>query len=118
VAEDAERAAWTAEGVANQKELRANCDLLRCVFSNPFRPESSIALSLLKCNHGVVKRLAQAAYDDRQLPAGTLDNGRLSVLADALEEAWLTDAEVLAHLRSDRPHVRGCWAIDAVLGQQ
>jgi hypothetical protein len=64
-----------------------------------------------------VKNLARAAYDNRTLPAGTLDTARLAVLADALEDAGCTDAEVLMHRRSGGPHVRGCWAIDALLGQ-
>jgi hypothetical protein len=42
---------------------------------------------------------------------------RMPVLADALEDAGCTDAELLAHLRSPGPHVRGCWAIDLLLGR-
>jgi hypothetical protein len=37
------------------------------------------------------------------------DFDRLSLLADALEDAGCTDAELLGHLRSPGPHVRGCW---------
>ena len=62
-------------------------------------------------------RLAQAAYDQRHMPGGTLDDGRLAVLADALEEAGCTDAGVLNHLRGPGPHVRGCWVIDLCLGK-
>jgi hypothetical protein len=37
-------------------------------------------------------------------------------LADALEQAaGCTDADILAHCRSEGPHVRGCWVADAVL---
>jgi hypothetical protein len=64
-----------------------------------------------------VVRLAESAYDERQLPAGTLDNGLLAVLADALEEAGATDAALLGHLRGGGEHWRGCWAVDAVLGK-
>jgi hypothetical protein len=64
-----------------------------------------------------VVRLAQAAYEDRLLPGGHLDPARMGVLADALEEAGLTDAELLHHLRGSGPHVRGCWVVDAVLGR-
>ena len=35
----------------------------------------------------------------------------------ALEEAGCTDAQLLAHVRSPGPHVRGCFAVDAVLGK-
>ena len=68
-------------------------------------------------NDAVVVRLAQAAYEERHLPAGTLDNGRLAVLADALEEAGCTDADMLGHLRGPGPHVRGCWPVDLCLGK-
>ncbi|MBY0227976.1 MAG: hypothetical protein K2W96_01715 [Gemmataceae bacterium] len=61
--------------------------------------------------------LAQAAYDERLLPSGHLDNARLAVLSDALEEAGCADADLLPHLRSPGPHVRGCWALDIVLGK-
>lgn len=65
---------------------------------------------------GTVPRLAQAAYDDRRAD-GTLDPTRLMVLADALEEAGCADTEILGHLRGPGPHVRGCWALDLILGR-
>jgi len=52
-----------------------------------------------------VRELARAVYDDRRLPEGTLDPARLAVLADALEDAGCTDADVLGHFRSPEPHV-------------
>jgi hypothetical protein len=42
----------------------------------------------------------------------------LAVLADALEEAGCADAGLLGHLRSRGPHVRGCWALDLILGRE
>jgi hypothetical protein len=89
--------------------------LLRDLFGPlPFRPRD-IAPSVRTWNGGTVLRLAEAAYAERQLPAGTLDPGRLAVLADALEEAGVTDVELLAHLRGPGPHTRGCWALDLLL---
>ena len=46
------------------------------------------------------------------------DFGGLPVLADALEEAGCTDADLLGHLRGPGPHVRGCWAVDLLLGKE
>jgi hypothetical protein len=67
---------------------------------------------------GVVVCLAQAAYENRQLPPGLLDNARLAVLADALEEAGCQDPVILGHLRSGGEHVRGCFVVDALLGKR
>jgi hypothetical protein len=67
-------------------------------------------------NEGLVVRLAQTAYEERNLSADTLDNRRLAILADALEEAGCTDADMLGHLRGPGPHIRGCWVVDALLG--
>jgi hypothetical protein len=52
-------------------------------------------------------RQADESGDYRDLP----------VLADALEEAGCTDADLLGHLRGRGPHVRGCWVVDLVLGK-
>jgi hypothetical protein len=90
--------------------------LVRDIFGNPFRPVT-ISSAILAWNNAVVVRLAQAAYEDRHLPAGTLDNTRLLILADALEEAGCTDADILGHLRGPGPHVRGCWVVDWCLGK-
>ncbi|HEY1066696.1 MAG TPA: hypothetical protein VGE52_11325 [Pirellulales bacterium] len=43
------------------------------------------------------------------------DRALLPILADALEEAGCDDAETLAHCRGPGPHIRGCWAIEAIL---
>jgi len=110
--------------------------LLRDIVGNPFRhyywylPKAWLTPTVLD--------LAHAAYDDRQ-GDGTLDPVRLLVLADALEEAGCVrrpclicaierarggpgevrcgcaESDLLAHLRSAGPHVRGCWAVDLLL---
>jgi hypothetical protein len=89
----------------------------RCLFGNPFRP---VALdpAWLAWNGGLIRQLAQAAYDERQLPSGHLDSDRLAVLADALEEAGCTDPEILGHLRGPGPHTRGCHILDLLLGRK
>src|SRR5262249_47648653 len=90
--------------------------LLEIFGSLPFRP-IPIAPAVLAWNDTVVVRLAQTAYEERHLPDGTLDNSRLAVLADALEEAGCADTDILGHLRGPGPHVRGCWAVDLLLGK-
>ncbi len=86
-----------------------------------------------------VLALAAAAYDDRG-EDGALCPDRLAVLADALEDASCTEQTLLRHLRGEElvhwdsrkpvpsvynhwrplrgPHVRGCWAVDLLLGKE
>jgi hypothetical protein len=79
--------------------------LLRCVFGNPFRPV--VFATVWRTATAVA--VAEGVYADRAFD-------RLPVLADALEDAGCDSAELLAHLRGPGPHARGCWALDAVLG--
>jgi hypothetical protein len=92
-------------------------DLLREVVGNPFRPLPPLHPSVLTWNGDAVVPLARAIDDEQAGPAGMLDNARLAVLADALEEAGCVDTGLLAHLRSPGPHVHGCFAVDAVSGR-
>ena len=107
-----------ARGAALRASMMAvGTDLVREHFRNPFRP-LTLSPDVLSWQDKTVIRLAQAAYDNRILPAGTLDNARLAVLADALEEAGCSDEQILGHLRSDGEHYRGCWVIDLLLGKE
>lgn len=99
---------------AGSPEWAAQASLVREILGNPFRP-AALDPALLHWHDGTVPALARAAYDARTLPAGTLDNTRLAVLADAAEDAGCVDAPLLAHLRAAGTHVRGCWALDALL---
>ena len=65
-----------------------------------------------------VPRIAQATYEERRMPEGTLDTSRLPILADALLDAGCDDEELIAHCRQPGPHVRRCWAIDLILGKE
>jgi hypothetical protein len=58
-----------------------------------------------------VLALARSAYEERSFED-------LPLLADALEEAGCTDPKILTHLREQGPHVRGCWALDLILGKE
>ena len=111
---DPQEPARVAMLAAMAAEHQVQCVLLRDIVGNPFRPVSLAPSGRTP----TVLALAQAAYDDRALPAGTLDAARLAVLADALEDAGCTDAAILGHLRGPGPHVRGCWALDLILGRE
>jgi hypothetical protein len=95
-------------------EWREQCAILRDIFGNPFVPTSGIDPSSITDS---VLSLAKRAYEERPNPCGALVPAHLAALAVALEAAGCNDAELLAHLRSPGPHVRGCFALDAVLGK-
>lgn len=82
------------------------CELLRCIFGNPYRP-LILAPSLLSES---VTKLASAIYNERAWD-------RMGVLADALEECGVA-AEAVAHCRLDTLHARGCFVVDAILGKE
>jgi hypothetical protein len=105
-------AAGRIQSLAREKTARSYaCSALRDIFT-PFRANREwVALS-------AAVALAQGAYDERLLPSGHLDPGRLAVLADAVEESGGADEELVQHLRSPGPHVRGCWAVDLIVGKQ
>ena len=86
-------------------------DLIRDIWGNPFRQVSIAAGTVLAWNDGAVHKLAQAIYDARALD-------RLPLLADALEDAGCTDADILGHCRGGGEHVRGCWVVDLLLGKE
>jgi len=100
-------------GLVDEAERKYQCALIRDIFGNPFRP---VAIDPPLRTPAVVN-LAQAAYDERALPEGTLDSARLAALADALEGASCHDPEILGHCRREGLHVRGCWAVDLLLGK-
>jgi hypothetical protein len=85
------------------------CSILRDIFGNPFRPVA-VAPAWLTWNNATVPAIARHVYEDRAFHD-------LPILADALEDAGCTDADLLAHCRGPGPHVRGCWAVDLLLGK-
>ena len=96
---------------ASQRELL--CDVVSALPIRPVALDPTVEV----WEGGLVVKLAASVYQERVLPSGHLDPQRLAVLADALEDAG-ADADLIAHLRSPGPHVRGCWAIDLLLGRE
>ena len=124
----AQYAAWAISGMyegsdpathaaqAAERETE-QCRLLRCIIGLiPFRP-ITIAPAVVAWNDGRVRRIAAGIYEERRLPEGTLDSGRLAILTEALLDAGCDNEELIAHCRSPGPHVRGCWALDLILGR-
>jgi hypothetical protein len=109
--------AWADRGLGCGVKQAIRAALLRDIFGNPFRP-AILSDDLRTWQGGIIPRLAQAAYDEQQLPSGLLDATRLAVLADALEEAGCTEPVVLRHLRDGGEHVRGCWLVDLLAGKK
>lgn len=112
---------------------------LRDIVGNPFRPwlcqrcargpaslvlaDAGVAFACRGCadkHYRVpleIRSLAHAAYYGRDVVTDRLDPARLAVLADALEEAGCDNADLLSHLHSPGPHVKGCWALRLVYGR-
>ncbi|HEY7427668.1 MAG TPA: hypothetical protein VH682_25780 [Gemmataceae bacterium] len=92
-------------------EREAQALLLRDIFgplpfrSIPFNP------AWLTWNDGTAQKIAQGIYDERAFD-------RIPILADALEEAGCTNADILNHCRQSGEHVRGCWVVDLLLGTE
>jgi hypothetical protein len=92
-------------GWANERGAQAS--LIHDVFGNPFRPVT-LNSAWRTAN---VTALAQSIYADRAFD-------RLPILADALEDAGCDNADILNHCRQPGVHVRGCWAVDLILGKE
>jgi hypothetical protein len=92
---------------------------LRDIVGNPFQPVV-IEPGWLAWNDGTVPRLAASLYEERSLPRGRIDDlDQLEGLSDALEDAGCDAESLLEHLRDpEAVHVRGCWALDLLLGKE
>jgi hypothetical protein len=96
-----EREFWIAEG---EEQREHPCAFLRELFGNPFRLVT-IDLDWLIWQNNTIPKMAQSIYDEGRFE-------RMPILADALEEAGCTNADILNHCRQPGEHVRGCWVID------
>jgi hypothetical protein len=109
-------AAMAAEKAARDKPCYdavaprgVQCALIRDLLGSPFRPTPETDPAWRKWNRGAVTKLAQSMYEERRF-------ADLPILADALEEAGCTSADLLEHCRSEAVHARGCWVVDLLLG--
>lgn len=68
-------------------------------------------------NHRFKHAAFCSACDKGRVHDGAIAADCLAVLADALIDAGCDDDDLLAHLRLPETHVRGCWALDVVLGR-
>jgi hypothetical protein len=104
-------AARVAEASKDRVEERAiQCQLLRCIFGNPFRPVA-IDPAWLTWNDATVRRIAIAINDEQAFE-------RLPILADALEDAGCAEPAVLDHLRGPGPHARGCFVVELLTSRK
>jgi hypothetical protein len=102
-----DRLSDVATHAARADEHNVQAALLRDIFGNPFR-FVAIDPAWLCWNDATVVKLAQAIYDERRFED-------TPILADALERAGCTDADLLVHCRQPGEHVRGCWVVDLLL---
>ncbi|HEY1189720.1 MAG TPA: hypothetical protein VGE74_18880 [Gemmata sp.] len=94
------------EPVTEAQQRRALVALMREIAWNPFRP--------------VAFNSAWRTADVVALAEGTYEKAfdRLPIFADALQDAGCGADDLLMHLRDpEAAHVRGCWALDLVLGK-
>lgn len=86
---------------------RLRADLLREIFRDP---EQKAVFNNAWLTPGVTE-LAKQIYEERSFD-------QLPKLAGKLSAAGCDDRGLLEHLRSKTSHVRGCWALDLVLGKE
>ena len=99
--------AQKAAAAIERKEQAVQARLARDIFGNPFRLVTLDRAWLTSSTTA----LAKAIYEERAFD-------RLPVLADALEDAGCTNADMLAHCRGGGHHVRGCWVVDMILEKE
>jgi hypothetical protein len=87
-------------------EAIAHCRILREILGDPFHPATIDPTWLTS----TVVRLADVIYEERAFDL-------MPYLDDALEQVGCTSAEILGRRRSGAEHIRGCWALDLILGK-
>jgi hypothetical protein len=100
-------ASEAAYSIRETSERTVQASFVRDIFGNPFRLMSVHSSWLTS----TVTVLAQQMYDSRDFSA-------MPILADALQDASCDNEAILTHCRGSGPHVRGCWAIDLLIGRE
>jgi mannitol/fructose-specific phosphotransferase system IIA component (Ntr-type) len=100
-------------GVAAQAGMdqATQTDIIRCLFASPPLRPVEIRPEWLAYGDRVVAKLARGIRGERAFD-------RMPILADALEEAGCTDAEMLGHLGGPGPHWLGCWALEGLAADE
>jgi hypothetical protein len=91
---------------AAKTEEAAQCQLLRCIAGEPFRPRRTVDPTWLTPE---VIGVGRSVYE-----LGTFY--RFGELADLLRGAGCTEKDLLDHLTHPGLHAKGCWALDLILG--
>jgi len=101
---------WSASAVCRKEQI----GILSCVFGVPYR-QRRLKIKI-KINP------AWLTSDARLLATGIYNEkafDRMPILADALQDAGCDNDDILNHFRDANPtHVRGCWALDLILGKE
>jgi len=95
------------ETALRSQEGRVQAAYLRDIFGNPFRPVATDS----DWHTSTVIALAKQMYESR-------DFSPMPILADALQDAGCDCEDILSHCRGPGLHVRGCWAVDLILGKE
>jgi hypothetical protein len=91
---------------AFEAETEAQCDILRCIVGNPFRPTTIHPDWITES----IRKLALTIYQDRRFDI-------LPILGDSLQKAGCSSESVIAHCNSPGPHDLGCWVVDSLLNR-
>lgn len=105
---------------ATQKSRLAICGVFREVVGNPFVERVSASPEWTAAGGKAASWMLKVGETARNIALGVQAEqafDRLPILADALEDDGCADADLLAHLRHQSHHLRGCWAVDLVLGK-
>jgi len=96
------------DSAAADEEESAQARLIRCIVGPRRFRHVTLDPSWLA---SPVPQLADSIYTDHAFD-------HLPILADALEDAGCTNADILNHCRQPGDHVRGCWVIDLLLAKK